>query len=710
MAFLSFYKKPQPRGYNTQTYYIEDTSDTSPDYFSITEFPQSVGGGRYIVKFKGNGSNLRIGKSIDVELLDANGDNMYVELLDYVDRFNNYYAMFEVYDTTPQGVATMYFVGEAVVNQSGRAVPQQQQDRYNLRWQKTLNVLPFERNTADLIFNQAPNIDIVQVLVPERALISQISSSTIGTTYSVYTSSINDFSIISSNFQGFDRSFASSKDILDTRIQSILLNPEQKSITQNSVDSSTRTKDVDIENGYFRNYTNRFGTVLKSASGSFKKDFLGGSFSFYDAQSVPTNISPTIPTNYTISGSLGGQLQTYTANIVEVLSNNEIRLSKPLEVRTLDSVSKQRGYTTTFQIHQASNFTGSIAYLPNNPSYVTSSIVSQSFLEVSFYDIKPISGELYRLKAYYKRGIATGEYKLIYDHVVNSLEYLTDAEYPNQTTYAKREVDARLIGHFTEQLIANTYWDQRVETPNQIYLGTMPSIESSSLSDSLPLHADYTHSALLTTKVNQNYTADQIYTLGFNLTLDPNTELEIYMGSDPLNLNTNQPNPYPRAFLKDPNQELTRYSSAYNRFGKYIGKVLNNNSTSKRYGRVEFDFETDGDGFGRPIFRSRTIRQANITGSAYLSEIGISPIAITGFNPNLIQFAIPFAGEITNILALSQSLDFKIEYFDYTGKQSEFTTFLNDLTVNFKTEIPSNGCQDEITLQLVSVATPQESY
>jgi hypothetical protein len=138
--------------------------------------------------------------------------------------------------------------------------------------------------------------------------------------------------------------------------------------------------------------------------------------------------------------------------------------------------------------------------------------------------------------------------------------------------------------------------------------------------------------------------------------------------------------------------------------------VLNNNSTSKRYGRVEFDFETDGDGFGRPVFRSRTIRQANITGSAYLSEIGISPIAITGFNPNLIQFAIPFTGELTNILALSQSLDFKVEYFDYTGKQSEFTTFLNDITVNFKTEIPSNGCQDEITLQLVSVATPQESY
>lgn len=710
MAFLSFYKKPQPRGYNTQTYYIQDVSDSSPDYFSITEFPQAVGGGRYVVKFKGNGINLRVGRSIDVELLDANGDNMYVELLDYVDRFNNYYAMFEVYDITAQGPATMYFVGEAVVDRNGRPVPQEHQDKYNLRWQKTIDIAPFERNTADLIFNQAPNIDIVQVLIPERALISEESSSISGSVYSVYTSSVNDFSIISSNFQGFDRSFATSKDILDTRIQSILLNPEQKSLTQNSVDSSTRTKDVNIQNGYYRNYTNRFGTIVKSALGSFKKDFLGGSFSFFDVLSTPTNIKPTLPTNYAISGSLNTQLQTYTANIVEVLSNNEIRISKPLEVKITNSNNKQRGYTTAFQIKQASNFTGSITYLPNNPSFVTSSVVSQSYLEVSFFDIKPISGELYRLKAYYKRGIATGEYKLIYDHVVNPLEYLTDAEFPNQTTYAKREVDARLIGHFTEQSIVNKYWNHFVETPNQIHLATIPIIGSGSLSDSIPLEADFTQSGLFTTDTPQNYTANQIYTLGFNITLDPNIELEVYMGSDPLDLNTNQPNTYPRAFLKDPNPELTRYSSAYNRFGKFIGKITNNNSTDKRYGRVEFDFETDGDGFGGPVFRSRTVNQANTIGNAYLSEIGISPIAISGFNPNLIQFAIPFAGELTNILALSQSLDFKIEYFDYTGKQSEFTTFINDLTVNFKTEIPSNGCQDEITLQLVSVFTPNESY
>ena len=223
----------------------------------------------------------------------------------------------------------------------------------------------------------------------------------------------------------------------------------------------------------------------------------------------------------------------------------------------------------------------------------------------------------------------------------------------------------------------------------------MPAINSSSLYDSLPIYADYTESGVLATKFYQNYNINQIYTLGFNVTLEPNTHLEVYMGSDPLNTNTYQPQAYARAFFKDSNLERTRYGDAYSRFGQFIGRIYNNGATTKNYGRVEFDFETDGEGLGRPVFRAVTNQYTNITGSAYVSEVGIKPIAINGFNPNLVQFAIPFNNEISEVIALSQSLDFKIDYFDYTGKQSEFTTYINDLVVNLKGEIPSNTCQAE---------------
>ena len=76
--------------------------------------------------------------------------------------------------------------------------------------------------------------------------------------------------------------------------------------------------------------------------------------------------------------------------------------------------------------------------------------------------------------------------------------------------------------------------------------------------------------------------------------------------------------------------------------------------------------------------------------------MSIKPLAINGFSPNLVQFQIPMNSEIDDIVSISQSLDFKIEYFNYTGEQSEYVTFLNDLTVNVKTEIPSNTCQASI--------------
>lgn len=697
MAFLSFYRKPQPRGYSKQSYLIEDGSETSPLYFDVTEIPQMTGGGRYVIKLKGNGLNLRTGTTIDVEIIDSEGGNIYAEVLNYTDRFNNYYIMVEIYDTTPQGLATVYLVGEASIDPRGNGIPRKHQEVYNVRWQKQVNVLPFERNTAELSFNDPPQVNIVQVITPERALISQQSASISGSSFSVYTSSINDMSIVTANFEGYDRDFASSPDILDKRLQSILLNPLQKPSTENTVNSSRRTRSTEIQNGYMRDYTNRFNTIVSSASGSIRKDFLGGAFNFYSSQSVPGVLQPTPPSNYSVSGSVADQLAEFSANIIEVMSSTNMRISKPIEVSMYNSTAVQSGYTTKYKYKKASSFTASISYVPNNPAFVTSSTVSQSYLETTFTDFKPISGEVYRIKTYYKRGVSTGEYKLIYDHVVTPVEYLTDAIYPNQTTYARRESDYRLTGHFTEQSIADEYWECAIEIPGGIYTAPTPTISSGSLLDSISIPADYTESGIFTTAFYQNYNINQIYTLSLTVAIDPNTELEVYMSSDPLSINTTQPASSPRAFLKDPNLEKTRYTNAYNRFGKLVGKISNNSSVSKYYGKVEFDYETDGEGFGRPLFRTSTISRANTTGSAYVSEISIKPIAVNGFTPSIVQFAIPFNSEITEVLSLSQSLDFKLEYFDYTGKQSEYTTYINDLVVNLKGEIPSNTCQAETT-------------
>lgn len=692
MAIDSVYKSPLPRGYSKQAYYIEDKSETSPYYFDITYMPMVMSGGKSIITFRGNGLNLRQNSTIDAEIIDAEGNNIYYEFASYIDRFNNFHITVEIYDITPQGVATIYLVGEANVDMDGRPIPQEFRDRYNVRWSKTFNVLPSERNNAALIFDKPPKVSVTQVVTPAR--LSTNTSVSGGYSYTVFTSSMAGLTIQSANFEGYDRDFGTNVNILDERLKSILVNPDGTPKTMNSVNTYIREKDTDVQSGFKLNLTTRFNTFLIASSSLFKKEHLGGYFEFFDSASIPTSLLPEVMSGTTVSGSTAAQLSTYNAAIVEVLDDTKVLLSTPVEVITLDSRSPSADFKSVHRYKQSSVFTASIAYVPSDMTYVTSSTVSQSYVELTFYDLNPISGEVYRIKTYAKPGAVTGDYKLISDQIVRPTEYLTDAKFPNQANYTKHESDYLMIGHFTSKSIVDDYWLIYQESLN----GFDPitgSLNSSSLMESVPLIGSYTQSAVFSTAYYQNYNVDQRYTLSFYAVLEPYTELEVYMGSDPLNTHLLMPAVSPRAFLKTENKEKTRYPENLNRFGKYLGKVVNNTKSQKYYGKIMYDFSTDASGFGRPVFRSKVIGYTDITGSAYVSEVSIKPFAINGFTPKIFQYAIPLDAKLEETLTLSQSIDFKIDYFDYTGKQSEYVTFLDDIIVNLKVEIPSNTCQEQ---------------
>jgi hypothetical protein len=694
MAVNSIYRIPQPRGYDKGTFYIQDSSETSPLYFDVTSFPSMLGGGRSVITLKG-GPNLRLNSTIDVEVLDAAGNGIYAEVTNFIDRFNNYYISIDIYDITAKGPATMYLVGEALLDPNGDPIPREQQNKYNVRWSRDFMVEPFERNDTLLLFDKPPLVSVAQIITPAR-LQTQYTSS--GFVYTTKTSSIRQLTIETSQFKGYDRDFSTSSDILDPRLKGIIIDPAAKPFTENSVNTALRQRDSDIVGGYLIQYTNRYNTVITATSSFFKKEHLGGQFAFFNSQSVPKRLSPQLPAGVTLVDSLGSQLQYYTASIVEIINDKQAVISNPLTVRThvASSSSLSTNRNSTFTYKKASNFTGSVVYAPSDISYATSSAVSQSYVEFTYQDLNPISGQVYRIKTYTKLESLSGEYKLLNDQIIKSPEYLTDAAFPNTTNYGKHESDYLLIGHFTTQSILDTYWSFVEEVPNLFTL-VSGSVTDNPLIESAVLPASYTQSMVLTPTYNQNYIGDQLYTLGFYLTLDPYTELEVYMNSDPLNSYTILPQVYPKAFRKTTNNEKERYAGVENKFGKYVGKIVNDRPIAKYYGKVLFDFQTDADGLGRPLFRSRVVdEQPNTTGNTYVSEISIKPYQLNGFTPKLIQFPVQLSAEVAEAMTISQSIDFKIEYFDYTGKQSEYVTYLDDVVVNLKAEIPGNGCQAEI--------------
>ncbi len=692
MSFYSLYKIPQPRGYITKDYLVEDLSSDSPDYFAIQDLPVKVGGGRHLIKLKGNGINLKLNSTIDVEMIDNEGQNIFTEVVDLVDRFGVYYIYFDVYDITARGIGYLHIVGIANFDLNGKQIPTQQQKEYNLRWSTSINIEPFERNDSELIFNEPPVIQANQIIAPIRTKPIYTASA-----FAYVIQNTTSSNIQTSYFNNLDLDFQSSINILDKRLRSISVNPEARSSTENSVYTFRRTLDKDIQNGYVLPQTNRYNTRLidESTTGSFKKDFVGGLFVF---NGTPQTLLPNLPANV-VAVSQSDELSKYEAQIVEVVNDKLLYLDVPVAINTKNNnsiVSRD----STHIYYQVKNFTGSMYYVPSDDNTITSVNLSEKYVEFTFKDIQPISGEVYRIKASARLGSLTGDYKLLHDQIITPVELLIEQNEANNVNYAKDESDYRLIGHFTSNTIVNGYWEFKSEVQGNID-DVITTRKTYPLSDSIQLYASHSRTTLVGTKSTQAYNKNQVYTLSFYVYLEPYTELEVYMSSDfdylnPNVLSLSTVGTTPKAFFKTKNNEQNRYNGQYNKFGKYLGKITNDRSNEKYYGKVLFDFFTDASGLGRPLFRSKIVDYDDYSGSAYISECSIKPYKLNGFTPNIVQFATQLPAELAEAVEISQSIDFKFDYFDYRGKQSEYTTYLNDLVLNLDTQIPSNICQDDI--------------
>jgi hypothetical protein len=683
-----------------EQYTIVDSSLTSPSYFDISFYPEYVGGGVSLIKLRGNGANLVQNSLSEVEILDSQGNPIRHAIPTFRDRFNNFYISIYVYDDTAPGIGRVSIVGLANRDLQGNPVdPTITNDLgYNVIWSRPISVFPFERNNSELVFDDPPYASVAQVITPARLSIQQ---STTGS-YAAVTSST--LTITTSDFKGFDKKLSTSKNIKDKKVKQVVNAVNTQPITVNSVDTTTREFDRDIVGGYRVNEINRYNTVVQSSVDFFSGSYVNGLLQFF-TQSY--TIQPPIPAGYTLSNenpynelatilpttqSVQTQLSYWNASIVKVKDARTAYIDQPVQLKLNSANTGNRVSKTTHTYKTVSAFTASLLYTPTSTEYVTSSLVSQSYIQFTFQDLKPIGGQVYKIRAFYRKGSEVGDWTLLNDQIIKPVEYLTDARYPNQTNYGSDISDFYLIGHFTDQSVLSSHWQLYNEQTNTFDTAT-GSIDNTKLANGVKLTAANNINKILTTTYNQNYPEKEVFSLSFNCTLDPYTELEIYGNSTPLQTTVFSSDPFPRAFDRTANKELLRYNDSLSRVGKLIGKIKNDTGTVKNYNRVVFDFETDRDGLGRPLFRTKQTNTQH-SASAYLSEIGISPRQLNGFTPSIVQFAVP-VNQDNFTPSLSESIDYKLEYFDYTGNQSEYVTYIEDVVLELQTEIPTNACQAE---------------
>jgi len=150
---------------------IEDTGVEST-YFNIKQLPGVLTGGRNGFLITGT-PFLKPGTEVLVELLDVNGNSIYVEAVRGIVEANARLVAIEIYQETPPGTALLSIVGTARTRVSdGTILTDAQTDKPNVRWQKKIIIEPKRNNQTPLRVKLQPQV-LVQELLATGSLLSQ---------------------------------------------------------------------------------------------------------------------------------------------------------------------------------------------------------------------------------------------------------------------------------------------------------------------------------------------------------------------------------------------------------------------------------------------------------------------------------------------------------------------------------------------------------
>jgi hypothetical protein len=166
MSKLKFTKFPMNLK-STQTYLVDSSPDS--DYFHIKEFPSILTAGKNYFLISGT-SKLKPQTKLAVEVVDENNNVIYSEIPDVLINGTDRIIKIYIYDDTIPGIATVTVLG--VLSDA----PSEWENKYNVKWQRTVNVNPTINDTKPPVFIQNPVISIHELY--------DISGSVVKTGYS----------------------------------------------------------------------------------------------------------------------------------------------------------------------------------------------------------------------------------------------------------------------------------------------------------------------------------------------------------------------------------------------------------------------------------------------------------------------------------------------------------------------------------------------
>jgi len=472
---------------------IEDTNPTS-DYFQVTEFPETIPGGKSFFKISAAAGLLRSDSEIRVEVLDSNGEVIYTEYPDFVDESDRRIISMFVYDNIPPGSAVVTILGEAEKFTDETSVPIDWVGTFNVRWSRTLNVEPFKKNNFPILFEREPAIAVTEIVKPylERVVPSGSSVTTVGTT--------ND-----SNF----------KVSLETRGEGKFYLVSQGGFAfENEMVNSAVT---------FSALTNP--TLNKKG---FPQLFGKG------------------PETFTIDGTH----LPYYANIIDIVNDTRVQVKNPFSIKT--EFSKTGKEKSDFDKDFDEKFTqnGNFSFDPSSFSIAfrkkptfTATQNLRSFAKIQLNDLNTISGDVHHIKTFMKSQGSVGGFELVDETVLEATELLI-----NEDSVDLKEP----TGEFFSQAVIDDSWN--LTTINTLVNEFTASRETSNLNNSVFLSGSFrSHSGSITfsPKSNINFATNGDYELTFKsfVDLDSNSvddghSVDVYLTGSSFFSSSNYVEPY----------------------------------------------------------------------------------------------------------------------------------------------------------------------
>jgi len=157
------------------TIVVRDTQPSSPDYLNISSFPETLTAGKNLFKIRANNDNLVRDSEIYIEILDYNGNPVYVEPINYIEHDGTRVIAVYIYEDTSPGTAKVYIGARAkqnaVTNQKYRSSKDINDSDYfnipNMIWSRNVTIAPENaQNNTEIIYTTQPRATINEIVQP----------------------------------------------------------------------------------------------------------------------------------------------------------------------------------------------------------------------------------------------------------------------------------------------------------------------------------------------------------------------------------------------------------------------------------------------------------------------------------------------------------------------------------------------------------------